>query len=172
MRVCMLRGAGAARGARLMSTLSRRIRSTDTPCIVTMQQMMRGREGVLSLAQGIVHWAPPAEALASAMSAVEETSTSLYGADDGLPDLRAALKDKIARENGIHNADIMVTAGANQAYTNIVLSLVDANDACALFKPYYFNHLMALQMTGSGGELYIAPSVRASLCAHPRMCTQ
>jgi katanin p60 ATPase-containing subunit A1 len=41
-----------------------------------------------------------------------------------------------------------------------VLSLLDASDACALFKPYYFNHLMALQMTGagSGADIFIAPS--------------
>lgn len=143
-----------------MSSLSRRIQSTDTPCIVTMQQMMRGRADVMSLAQGIVHWSPPPEALTAAASLVAESSTSLYGADDGLPDLRTALKDKLARENGITASEVMVTAGANQAYTNIVLSLLDASDACALFKPYYFNHLMALQMTGSGSgaDIFVAPS--------------
>ena len=53
---------------------------------------------------------------------------------------------------------VMVTAGANQAYTNMVLTLLDAGDAAALFAPYYFNHLMALQMTGSHGDVVIAPS--------------
>ena len=42
-----------------------------------------------------------------------------------------------------------MTAGANQGYTNLVLSLLDAGDAAVLFRPYYFIHLMALQMTGS-----------------------
>lgn len=42
----------------------------------------------------------------------------------------------------------MVTSGANQAFVNLVLSLVDAKDRVVLFAPYYFNHLMALQMTG------------------------
>ena len=141
-------------------SLSRRIQATDTPCIVTMQQMMRGRTDVLSLAQGIVHWSPPPEALASAAKLVGEHSTSLYGADDGLPEVRAALKTKLAQENNITASEVMVTAGANQAFTNIVLSLLDASDACALFKPYYFNHLMALQMTGagSGADIFIAPS--------------
>jgi len=143
-----------------MATLSRRIQATDAPCIVTMQQMMRGRTDILSLAQGIVHWSPPPEALASAAQLVGEHSTSLYGADDGLPEVRAALKTKLAQENSITASEVMVTAGANQAFTNIVLSLLDASDACALFKPYYFNHLMALQMTGagSGADIFIAPS--------------
>ena len=34
--------------------IGKRILATDDPCIVKMQKMMRGKEGVLSLAQGIV----------------------------------------------------------------------------------------------------------------------
>ena len=46
----------------------------------------------------------------------------------------------------------MVTAGANQAFTNVVLTLLDTKDSVVLFKPYYFNHLMAVQMTGGGAN--------------------
>ena len=41
----------------------------------------------------------------------------------------------------------MVTAGANQAYTNVVCALLDEDDKCVLFKPYYFNHLMCIQVS-------------------------
>jgi aspartate/methionine/tyrosine aminotransferase len=44
--------------------------------------------------------------------------------------------------------EVMVTSGANQAFTNIVLTLLDPCDRIVLFVPYYFNHLMAVQMTG------------------------
>jgi aspartate/methionine/tyrosine aminotransferase len=47
----------------------------------------------------------------------------------------------------------MVTAGANQAFVNVVLSLVDEHDRVVLFKPYYFNHMMALQMTGGADQV-------------------
>ena len=141
-----------------MSTISRRIEVTDAPVIVSMQQMLRGKEGVLSLAQGIVHWSPPDEAMQAARAAVDEPNTSLYGADDGLPELRAALKLKLAEQNGIVASEVMVTAGANQAYTNVVLALLDAGDPAMLFRPYYFNHLMALQMTGSAAEVLLPPS--------------
>ena len=43
----------------------------------------------------------------------------------------------------------MVTSGANQAFTNVVLALLDSGDGSVLFAPYYFNHLMAIQMTGT-----------------------
>jgi aromatic aminotransferase len=54
--------------------------------------------------------------------------------------------------------DIMVTSGANQAFTNVVLTLVDAQDKVVLFKPYYFNHLMAIQMTGGDKNVVYGPA--------------
>ena len=145
--------------ATLATAISSRMAATDVPCIVQMQQMLRGKKDVLSLAQGIVHWPPPETALAAGRAAMMEPDTSLYGPDDGLLSLRDALKAKLAAENGIHNSDVMVTAGANQAYTNVVLTLMDAGDAALLFRPYYFNHLMALQMTGSAEQLVLPPSL-------------
>ncbi len=49
--------------------------------------------------------------------------------------------------------EVMVTAGANQAFTNIVLTLLDTQDKVVLFKPFYFNHLMAVQMTGGADNI-------------------
>jgi aspartate/methionine/tyrosine aminotransferase len=37
--------------------------------------------------------------------------------------------------------EVMVTAGANQAFVNLVLTLCDESDRVVLFKPYYFNHM-------------------------------
>lgn len=34
------------------------------------QRMLRGKEGIMSLAQGIVHWAPPAVALEAGRSSL------------------------------------------------------------------------------------------------------
>ena len=86
---------------------------------------------------------------------------------DGLAELRAALKLKLAEQNGIVASEVMVTAGANQAYTNVVLALLDAGDPAMLFRPYYFNHLMALQMTGSAPEVILPPSTADLLPANP-----
>ena len=32
----------------------------------------------------------------------------------------------------------MVTQGANQAFMNLAIGLLDPGDACVLFAPYYF----------------------------------
>ena len=46
--------------------------------------------------------------------------------------------------------EVMVTAGANQAFVNLVLALLDAGDRrpALLWRPLYFNHEMSLHMTG------------------------
>ena len=75
---------------------------TDAPCIVAMQKMLQDApEPPLSLAQGIVHWQPPESALKAAQEAVTKPEINSYGADDGNPQLRAILKEKLAKQNGL-----------------------------------------------------------------------
>jgi aspartate/methionine/tyrosine aminotransferase len=122
---------------------SKRILQTDAPCIVAMQAMLKeAPKDTISLSQGIVFWGPPEAALKRAADAVTLSHTSQYCGDAGLPQLRAALKEKIATENNLINSSVMVTQGANQAFVNVVLSLCDSDDQVVLFPPYYFNHKM------------------------------
>mmetsp|Transcript_71576 Transcript_71576/g.226056 ORF Transcript_71576/g.226056 Transcript_71576/m.226056 type:complete len:317 (+) Transcript_71576:37-987(+) len=170
LRHVFTRGARAPTTRTVMASagkpsVSTRIAETDVPCIVDMQRMMRGKEGVLSLAQGITHWQPPASALDAAVVAVKERATSSYGADDGAADLKAALQTKLAEENGLPNSEVMVTSGANQAFVNLVLTLTDAGDEVVFFRPYYFNHLMAVQMTGGKSAVTFGPCCEDTM--HP-----
>ncbi|MFS7931224.1 putative aminotransferase, class I/classII, pyridoxal phosphate-dependent transferase, major [Helianthus anomalus] len=98
--------------------------------------------------QGVVYWQPPRQALEKVQKLVWEPSVSRYGADEGLPELREALTKKLREENNICKSSVMVTAGANQAFVNIVLTLCDAGDSVVMFAPYYFNAYMSFQMTG------------------------
>ena len=51
--------------------------------------------------------------------AVGDPTTSKCCADGGPLELRDALMAKVAAENGLQNADCMVTTGANQAYRHL-----------------------------------------------------
>ena len=82
--------------------------------IVRMQELTRGKADLLSLAQGIVHWAPPPPALDAARAAVDDPATHGYGDDAGLAELRAALATKLARDNGLGDVDVMVTASVHR----------------------------------------------------------
>ncbi|KAL1292824.1 hypothetical protein HN51_053385 [Arachis hypogaea] len=128
--------------------LATRALETDMPVMVRMQKLLRGAKNCVSLAQGVVYWKPPEEALEKVQKLVFEPSISRYGGDDGLPELRAALIKKLRDENNLHKSSVMVTAGANQAFVNLVLTLCDAGDSVVMFAPYYFNSYMSFQMTG------------------------
>nr|XP_029121242.1 aromatic aminotransferase ISS1 isoform X2 [Elaeis guineensis] len=108
--------------------LARRALETDTPVMVQIQELIRKAKNPISLAQGVVYWQPPAQALDKVKEIVWEPSTSRYGADEGLPELRHALVEK--------------------AFVNIVLTLCDPGDSVVMFAPYYFNAYMSFQMTG------------------------
>jgi aspartate/methionine/tyrosine aminotransferase len=117
--------------------------------------------GIYSLAQGVVYWKPPEECSHAMVSALQEDHSDLhmYGPDEGLPELRALLVQKLARENGLDCHDVMITAGANQAYVNCVLTLLgDETAQTIVFTPYYFNHVMALQMTISNDNILCGPT--------------
>jgi aromatic aminotransferase len=116
--------------------LSARVLATDDPVIVATKAMIAssGRAGdVLSLAQGVVHWAPPARALAAATAALERDprAACAYGPAAGLPGLVDALGAKVAARNGLGAHEVMVTAGANQGFYNVCLSRRDGEIFCS-----------------------------------------
>ena len=48
-----------------------------------------------AIMQGVVYWQPPKQALQKVQEIVGEPSVSRYGADEGLPELRKAILEKV-----------------------------------------------------------------------------
>lgn len=106
-----------------------------------------------------MYWPPPTEALeAIATAATSDDTLHTYCPDEGTPELRSALAGKLAKENGLDNVNVIVTSGANQAFVNTVLTLLSEGDKCVVFRPYYFNHVMAIQMTRGEDSLLVGPT--------------
>lgn len=145
---CLVGGKKSFQKMGSYGMLARRIVETEMPIMVQIQQLIRGAKNAVSLAQGVVYWKPPKQALDKVKALVEDPSVSCYGADEGLPELREALIRKLRQENNLQRSSVMVTAGANQAFVNLVLTLCDAGDSVVMFAPYYFNAYMSFQMTG------------------------
>jgi len=69
------------------------------------------------------HLLVPLKAIMGAALAVGDPTTSKYSHDGGLLELRDAPKAKVAAENGLQNAECMVTTGANQVYRHLRTSV-------------------------------------------------
>jgi aspartate/methionine/tyrosine aminotransferase len=129
----------------------RRIANVQAPVIPILGELIRTVPGTISLGQGVVSFGPPAEAIAALASFPAEDEDHRYGAVEGTTALLAALRAKLAADNGIDVGDpsrVVVTAGGNMAFMNAVLAITDPGDEVILPVPYYFNHDMAITMAG------------------------
>lgn len=53
-------------------------------------------------------WGPPREAIATAAEqACNDPAYSQYGPDEGMPELRAALQEKIEEQNGLQGVSFL-----------------------------------------------------------------
>jgi hypothetical protein len=62
--------------------------------------------------QGVVYWQPPEAALNKIEKIIREPSVSKYGADDGLPELREALLEKVLLFISVYVYNLALDHGA------------------------------------------------------------
>ena len=106
---------------------------------------------IVDLGQGVPFYGPPKEAILAATRALDKESGFKYSPDAGIGSLREAIARKLASENGVEadpGKSIMVTAGANQAFVNAILCITRPGDYVLVLSPYYFNHVMGIELAG------------------------
>jgi len=106
---------------------------------------------VISLGQAVPYFPPPEAAMQAARTALDAPDVHRYATDPGLPTLRTALAERLAAMAGtrIVNDDVIITAGANHAFTLALATLVDPGDEVILPGPYFTNHQMAVRRQGA-----------------------
>jgi aminotransferase len=107
---------------------------------------------VISLGQAVPFFPPPEAALNAAREAIGRPDLNRYITDPGLPSLRAALAERLApmvAESALTPSDIMITTGANQAFTLVLNTVVDPGDEVIVHAPYFTNHYGAIVAAGA-----------------------
>ncbi len=126
---------------------SERVTAVQLPIIPQVAEWIRSAPGTLSLGQGVAGYAPPAEAWEEMERLRREPLLNRYQAVDGLPALTDAFRITLAQVHGLEvgaGRALMVTAGANAAFQQVILAICDPGDEVILPVPYYFNQEMAL----------------------------
>jgi aspartate/methionine/tyrosine aminotransferase len=132
-------------------TLISRMQSVQLPIIPVVGELIKNSPGTISLGQGVVSYSPPPEAIEFLPQFLSNSKNNLYQAVEGIPPLINTLKEKLLTFNNIkinENNHIVVTAGSNMAFMNAILAITALGDEIILNTPYYFNHEMAIAMTG------------------------
>jgi len=131
-----------------MTTVPARVRSIELPPFDPLNlraaDLRMAGHDVISLGQALPFYGPPPSALAAARAALDTREVNLYVTDPGLPALRSTLAERLAAYGvSASAADIIITAGANHAFTLALLTMVDPGDEVILPAPYFTNHQMA-----------------------------
>lgn len=113
----------------------------------------RARGGPLvSLAQAVPGFPPPLHVREALRAALDDPLVHRYTVDPGLGALRHAIARVLGGEaRGVEwdpEEQIVVTAGANQGFAEVLPALVDPGDEVLLLAPYYLNHGMAAELMG------------------------
>lgn len=137
---------------------ARRLAAVLEPVIPRVGALTAAHPGTLSMAQGMVDWGPPPqvrEAVAAALAGAEDdpiaaTALDRYGPMQGEPQLLEALAAHLRSQHGLDldGAELLVTAGSNMAFQVLMQVLCDPGDEVILPAPWYFNHVMAVQLAG------------------------
>lgn len=131
------------------------VTATDAPPIAEAWRWVEGRtfpadKPLIDLCQAVPGYPPAAELRRHLAAAVESDDTARYTLIDGIAPLREALAGATARLYGaeLSAADVLITAGCNQAFAVAAMTLARAGDNIVLPAPWYFNHKMTLDLLG------------------------
>lgn len=128
---------------------SARACAVSAPIIPQVADWIRTHPGTLSLGQGVAGYPPPSEVWQEVERLRSEPLMNRYQPVGGLPQLIDSLEDKLRVCNGMPatpDRSVMVTAGANAAFQQVILAICDPGDDVILPLPWYFNQEMALTL--------------------------
>lgn len=128
--------------------------ATDPPPVMEARRWLQGAtfpadRPLINVSQAAPVDPPPLglrQALADA--ALHNDAAHLYGPVLGLPELRAEIAAQWSAAYGgtIHDSQVAITQGCNQAFTAVMSTLAGNGDEVILPTPWYFNHKMWLDM--------------------------
>ena len=129
--------------------------AVNTPPIAAAQEWIRGRifpadRELFDLAQAVPSYAPAQSLTRHVASVAQEPATSVYSDIMGTWALRTAFARHLSGDYqaSVSAANIAITSGCNQAFCVAVSALAGPGDEVIVPVPYYFNHVMWLQMQG------------------------
>ncbi|MCK5685053.1 pyridoxal phosphate-dependent aminotransferase [bacterium] len=133
--------------------LNKNLNRIQPPPIVKLKNMAKPfmeDHDFIDLSQAVPSYPPPDVIIESIKQKLNDLGSHIYTPDPGRLDFREALCEKFKKKNNISTKveNIIVTAGANQAYLMTLMTFLNPGDEVILLTPYYFNHHMSVCAVG------------------------
>ncbi|WP_461210802.1 pyridoxal phosphate-dependent aminotransferase [Desulfocurvus sp. DL9XJH121] len=128
-----------------MTVFSRRVQAIRISETKLMPMIAAKVGGCVSLGQGVPSFATPEHVVEAVCRCLrEDASSGKYTLQPGLPALREAVADLLAREKDVHadpDTEVAITVGGMEALLCAILSLVERGDEVLLPSPAYASHV-------------------------------
>lgn len=114
------------------------------------QSMERSGGRVIHLEIGEPDFPTPAPIVEATKIALDQGFTH-YGPNRGVPELRKAVADKLARDNGITydpDTEIVVTVGTAEALFDSMVAYINPGDEVIIFEPAFINYVNCTLLAG------------------------
>lgn len=135
----------------LVSRTLERVKPSPTMAITSKARQMKA-EGfdVIGLGAGEPDFDTPDNIKQAAIEAIQRGETK-YTAVDGIPELKKAISEKFARENGLAYApnEITVGAGGKHVLYNALLATLDPGDEVVIPSPYWVSYPDIVLLSGA-----------------------
>lgn len=132
-----------------MFRLAKHVVQIMDPPIVEIHDLLLDKEKTISFGQGVPFFHPDDEMMRKFWLEVKNNhDIHQYSPDLGHKHIRKTVSHFLSSQykNEIDWSRVILTNGANSAFFNILSVIVDPKDEVIIISPYYFNHLMAIQL--------------------------
>ncbi|HUZ55208.1 MAG TPA: aminotransferase [Streptosporangiaceae bacterium] len=117
-----------------------------------------GDKKLLDLSQAAPQYPPAPAVIEQVVRIARDAHGGEYTEVPGMPRLREAFAAELSRDyrGAVSPANVVITAGCNQAFSLVVSTLAGPGDEVVLPLPYYFNYDMWLRLNGIA-PVYLEP---------------
>jgi aminotransferase len=132
-------------------TASRRRHLDQGNLLRSLTLVINGVPGGINLGQGVCDLDTPAPLREGAIACIDGGDRQLYTPYAGLPELRAAIADKLRRHNGLpyEAPNVAVCTGSSGAFFAAGTTLIEPGDEVVLFEPFYSYHWTTIPLFGA-----------------------
>lgn len=154
------------------SFLSDRINNLSESATLKMTKLGRdlAAKGVniISLSVGEPDFNTPSNVKEAAKKAIDQNYTH-YSPVSGYPDLRQAIADKLKRENNLDydSSQIVVSTGAKQSLSNVILTLVNPGEEVIIPTPYWVSYSEMVKLA-EGKSVFIDTEIDSDFKITPQ----
>jgi aminotransferase len=139
-----------------MSDRALKIRGGEDSAFFKLLKMAEDRDDVIRLGRGEPDRPTPRHIVDAAKKALDDGHTT-YTNPAGLPELRAAIAEKLDRDNGLvydPGSEIIVTAGAQEAMVVTLQTILNPGDEVIIASPYYMAYPSNILLAG-GNPVFV-----------------